>query len=196
MATTEPPPGDSLSRAERESLLGAMSAADRKRAERLARVAAAGLADMGPDDLLHEVYVGLLSGARVWRRGVSLLVTLKMAMLSVASNERKKATKGPIDRFATVSSGIEEEADGGIPAVHAIDERTPECVADGRSQLAWIEQLVEDDADAKRVLHAWACGLRGVAAQVDSGLDAKRYDAARQRLQRKLDIVAEVRYPK
>ena len=195
MATPEPP-DETLTRAEREVLLGALSPGDWERAFSMARLLAAGLADLSPDDLVGEVVTDLLSCVRTWRRGVHPLVTLKVAMHSVASNARKKAALAPIDRFATVSTGVDEEADGALLPIHAVDERTPEDAVDARLQLARIEKLVKGDDDAALVLMAWAIGIRGVEAQKEAGLDAKRYDAARQRLLRKLKLVAEVRNTK
>jgi hypothetical protein len=191
MATPEPQE-ESLSRAERESLLGALSPADWERAFSMARLAAAGLVDLAADDLLSEVVADLLSCKRTWRRGVHPLVTLKVAMHGVASNARKKAKKAPIDRFATVSAGVEEEGEG-PPPITAVDERTPEDAVHARFQLARIFELVKGDDDVELVLTAWAMELRGVEAQKETKLDAKRYDAARQRLLRKLKPVAAER---
>lgn len=187
---------ESLTKAERESLLGALSPGDWERAFSMARLAAAGLVDLTPEDLLGDVVRDLLSCVRTWRRGVHPLVTLKVAMHSVASNARKKVAKAPIDQFATVSAGVEEEAERARPPIHAVDERTPEDVVDARLQLARIEELIKGDEDAELILVAWAMGLRGVEAQKETGLDAKRYDAARQRILRKLKVVAEQRKTK
>ena len=159
----------------------------------MARLAAAGLTDLSPEDLLHEVLVDLLSCERTWGRGIHPLVTLKVAMHSVASNARKKASEAPIDRFATVSEGGEEEAEGASPPVRAVDKRTPGDAAAARRQIAQIEELVKDDPEAELVLMAWAMESRGAEAQKETGLDAKRYDAARQRFLRKLKVVAEQR---
>lgn len=194
MATPDPQE-ESLSRAERESLLGALSPGDWARAFSLARAAAAGMVDMTPDDLLNEVVADLLSCERTWRRGVHPLVTLKVAMHSVASNARKKAKKAPIDRFAAVLAGVEEEGEG-TPPIPAVDDRRPEDAVDARFQLARVIELVKGDEDVELVLMAWAMGLRGVEAQKEAGLDAKRYDAARQRLLRKLKDVADERNAK
>lgn len=194
MATPEPQE-ESLAKAERESLLGALSPGDWARALSLARVAAAGLVDMTPDDLLNEVVTDLLSCERTWRRGVHPLVTLKVAMHSVASNARKKTKKAPIDQFATVSAGVEEEGEG-APPIPPVDERRPEDAVDARFQLARIMELVKGDEDVELVLMAWAMGLRGVEAQKETRLDAKRYDAARQRFLRKLKDVADDRNSK
>jgi hypothetical protein len=187
------PRDESLSTAERESLLGALSPGDWERVFSMARLLAVGLTDLSPEELVAEVVTDLLAGVRTWRRGVPSLVTLKVAMHSEASNARKKVSRAPIDRFATVATGADEGPDGGPPPIHAIDERTPCETVDARRQLARIAELVKGDDDAELVLTAWASGIRGVEAQKETGLDAKQFDAARQRLLRKLKPIAAAR---
>ena len=196
MEQPKPPDEVPLSRAEREALLGAMSPGDWARAESLARVAAYGLTDMTADDLLQEALADLLGGDRTWRRGVHPLVTLKVAMHSVASNAQKKVDNAPIDQFATVSTGEEEAAEGQRAPVTAIERLGPLETLDGRQQLALIERLVKCDAQAELVLTAWAIGYSGAEARQETGLDDKQFDAARQRLLRKLKPVAAARNTK
>ena len=187
-------PGEEpLSKVEREALLGAMSPGDWARAESLARVGAYGLTDMTAADLLQETLTDLLSGDRTWRRGVHPLVTLKVAMHSVASNAQKKVDNAPIDRFATVSTGEEEAPEGQRTPVGGAEHLGPLDILEGRQQLALIEQLVRSDAQAELVLTAWAMGYSGAEARQETGLDTKQFDAARQRLLRKLKPVAEAR---
>ena len=196
MELPKPTDDEELSRAEREALLGAMPPGDWARANSLARMAAYGLAEMGPDDLLQEAMTDLVSLDRTWRRGVAPLVTLKVAMRSIASNARKKAANAPIDQYATVSTGEDDPPDSGPRPVHALDELSPADIADGREQLAWIERAVEGDSEAELVLMAWIMGYSGQKARSETGLDAKQFDAARQRLMRKLKPLAAVRNTK
>lgn len=194
LMSSPPPANDSLSRAEVEAELRALSPADWERALRLARFRAGGLADWTGESLLSEALAKLLAGERVWRRGVSALQTLKNVLHSLASNDRKKQTGAPIDRFATVDVGAGgDDSEDQVPGVTAVDDRSPESVVDGRSQLAAIEKLVADDEDAQMVLMAWSEGIRGKAAAEDLGFDMKRYDAARKRLERKLEPIANLR---
>lgn len=192
--TSPPPPDDCLSSAEVDVALRSLSPADWERALRLARFRASGLADWTQESLLAEALTKLLAGERVWKRGVSAVQTLKNVLHSLASNDRKKQRGAPIDRFATVDVGAgEEEAEDRAPGIAAVDERSPERIMDGRSQLAAIEKLVEGDEDAQMVLLAWSEGIRGKAAADDLGFDMKRYDAARKRLQRKLEPIENLR---
>lgn len=196
MEPPKPPDEEPLSRAEREALLGAMSPGDWARAESLARVAAYGLTDMTAADLLQETLTDLLSGDRSWRRGVHPLVTLKVAMHSVASNAQKKVDNAPIDQFAIVSTGEEEVLEGQPAPVTAIERLGPLDILEGRRQIAMLEKLVLGDKQEELVLTAWAMGYSGAEAQQETGLDAKQFDAARQRLLRKLKRVAAARNTK
>jgi len=197
MEQPKPPDEEPLSKAEREALLGAMSPGDWGRAESLARAAAHGLTDMTWEDLLQETLTDLLGEERVWQRGVHPLVTLKVAMHSVASNAKKKVENAPIDQFAVVSTGEEEAPEEGrSPPVHAVQHLGPQDTLEGRQQLAAIEQLVQGDDQAELVLMAWAMGFSGAEARQETGLDAKQFDAARQRLLRKLKSAAAARKPK
>ncbi len=193
MEQPKPPDEEPLSKAEREALLGAMSPGDWARAESLARAAAHGLSDMTAQDLLQETLTDLLGEDRTWRRGVHPLVTLKVAMHSIASNALKRVENAPIDQFATVSTGEEEMPEGQPPPVHAVERRSPQDSVEGRQQLALIEQLVKGDDHAELVLMAWAMGYSGAEARQETGLDAKQFDAARQRLLRKLRPAAALR---
>ena len=188
------PADDSLSLTEVAAALRTLPPADWERALRLARFRAGGLSDWTDESLLSEALAKLLSGERVWRRGVSALQTLKNVLHSLASNDRKKQANAPIDRFAIVDVGASgDEGEELSPGVIAVDLRTPESIADGRSQLAALERLVADDEDAQMVLLAWSEGIRGKAAAEDLGFDMKRYDAARKRLERKLEPIAKLR---
>ncbi|MDA8128421.1 MAG: hypothetical protein M0Z73_06960 [Betaproteobacteria bacterium] len=194
MMSSPPPADDSLSLAEVDAALRALLPADWERALRLARCRAGGLPDWTGESLLSEALAKLLAGERVWRRGVSALQTLKNVLHSLASNDRKKQAGAPIDRFATVDVGAGgTEDEDNMPGVAAVDDRSPESIVDGRSQLVAIETLVADDEDAQMVLLAWSEGIRGKAAAEDLGFDMKRYDAARKRLERKLEPIANLR---
>ena len=159
----------SLSPTEVEAALGALSGPDWARATSLARMAAAGLPNWTADDLLQETLTKLLEGERVWRRGVHPLVTLKVAMHGIASNERKKEKNGPIDHRVTVDDIDNVSDDAKVtPSASAINEITPENAADGRSQIEYLEKLVADAARARqRCSHESGSG-RDRPARVES----------------------------
>jgi len=193
MSRTEAP-DDRLSVAEVENQFHNFSEPDWKRALSLARMCAAGLTGWSGEMLLAEAMTKLLSGERIWRRGVHPLVTLKTVMRSISSNTRKREENGPIDPYATVDVGAGESDDDDVPPdVLTKDNSTPEAIVDNRSQLSYIETLVADDEDAGMVLMAWAEGLRGKEAAEELGFEMKRYEAARKRLMKRLEPVAAMR---
>lgn len=55
--------------------------------------------------------------------------------------------------------------------------------------LERLARAVEDDEDAHLLLLAWAEGFRGREAATELGWDDKRHDAARKRLNRKIDAM-------
>lgn len=176
-----------------EAQIRAMSGADWARAFSLARLCAVGLDGWTSESLLAEALVKLRSAVRVWRRGVHPLVTLKVAMRSIASNLRKQQKNAPIDRYTTVDVGAGQSSDDGDPdGVVARDDRTPYHIVEKRSQLVFLENLVKGDEDVQLVLEAWADGLRGNEATQALGFDMKRYDAARNRLNRHLRAVSKM----
>lgn len=193
MATTDPL--DRLSTAEVEAEFRNFSGADWKRALSLARMRVAGLSNWTPESLLGEALLKLQSGERVWRRGVHALVTLTVAMRSIASNERKKARNAPVDdrRSVDVGAGNTDDDDGSPALVQPEDDCDPSEIVDGRSQLAYIEKLVAGDKDAEEVLAAWSIGLRGKEAAKELGFEMNRYEAARKRLNDKLRPAADLR---
>jgi DNA-directed RNA polymerase specialized sigma24 family protein len=184
-------PEDDLTPQEVSAQLRSLSAADFKRAGSLAKMCAAGIPGMDAGDLLQEAMVKLLLGERVWRRGVHPLVTLKMVMLSIAFDARKKA-KGAIDWLAMIDDGTKTR-DTSCPGALEPDNCSPQEIVDGRSQLKYIESLVADDADASLVVTAWGLGMRGEEAARETGLEMNRYEAARKRVTKKLEPLAALR---
>jgi DNA-directed RNA polymerase specialized sigma24 family protein len=183
-----------LSPQEVDAQLRAFTAVDWAKARSLARLAAAGLVGWSGDDLLTEALTRLQEGRRVWRRGVHPLVTLKTIMRSIADGEFKKQKKGPIDTRVSVSEdeASDEEDDSGPMAV-AVSHHNPQQAADSRSQLEYVEKLVEDDEDCWMLVQLWAEGRRGKEAAEELGWDAKKHDAVRQRLLRRLQPVQDLR---
>jgi DNA-directed RNA polymerase specialized sigma24 family protein len=169
-----------------------MNAADWCRAEKLAQFAAAGLSGMTGDDLLQETIVKLLSGERRCPRGHHLLVVLCTAMRSEASNARKRSINGPIDeRVMVMADGNDDSDEPLMPLVESVDTRTPENTVIARNQIDFIFHHLEGDEELELVAMAWADGLRGKDAADEIGMDMQVYDAARNRMNRKLASLAK-----
>ncbi len=188
------PDDERLSQQEVDAQLRAFSAVDWAKARSLARLAAAGLVGWSGDDLLTEALTRLQEGRRVWRRGVHPLVTLKTIMRSIADGEFKKQKNGPIDIRVALSGDEmgDEDEDSGSVAV-AVSNDNPQQAADSRSQLEYVEKLVEDDEDCWMLVQLWAEGRRGKEAAEELGWDAKKHDAVRQRLLRRLQPAEDLR---
>ncbi|MFM0048357.1 hypothetical protein [Caballeronia grimmiae] len=179
---------DRLSAREVEEELQQLTEAEWARAEIFANSITYGLADFDGNDVLHTAIEKLLSGVRVWRRGVSAMTTLNMAMKSIASNEWKKQEKGPINKSAVASTtDASPDEDNERPYAAASDVETPEDVLIAERFATQVEAAVADDEEAGLVLMLWLDGKRGVDdAHAELGWDKKRYDAARKRLMRRL----------
>lgn len=188
-------PVDSLTPEEVDAALRAMTPADWARVQKFARILACSVSSWTDEDLISTAYLKLREGERIWRRGVGPVVTLGNVLRSLASNERKKESRGPIDRFASVDVGAGSD-DHDPPGVSAVDDRCPSDRANAISQLAEIERLLAGDEDAQMVLMAWADNLRGKEAAEELRFDKKRYDNARKRLERKLETIAKQRKSK
>ena len=63
---------------------------------------------------------------------------------------------------------------------------TPEDEVSGRQQLATVYEAIAGDEDLELLAMAWADGLRGNEAGRELGWDKQKYDAARNRLNRRL----------
>jgi hypothetical protein len=147
---------------------------------------------MAGEDLLQEAIAKFLEGARVWPTEVEAIVVLGKALRSIASNERKKY-KELNSHVQIDSTDNSADSDDTREVVEPRTDITPLDMLDGRSQLDTLYALVTGDEDVELVLMAWSEGLRGKGAAELAGLDAKRYDAARNRLIRKLAPLAKQR---
>jgi DNA-directed RNA polymerase specialized sigma24 family protein len=185
---------DRLSPAEVRQEVKNMSAADRVRVERLARYIFAGVFGMSYEDLLQEAYLKLLSGERVWRRGFAAVPAITSILDSMASNYRKREKSGPIDsRTIVVTTESMEDTDLLVHNVEPVDTLTPEGVAYDAQQLKKLEALLGDDEDATLVAWEWAEGRRGREAIEALGICESQYEAARKRLLRKIETMADER---
>jgi hypothetical protein len=184
---------DRLSPEEVDAQLSAFTAVDWAKARSLARLAAAGLIGWSGDDLLAEALTRLQEERRVWRRGVHPLVTLKTIMRSIAHGEFKKLKKGPIDPHAVVDGDERHDDENDSRSTVPVSDDNAERAADSRSQLEYIEKLVEDDEDCWLLVQLWAEERRGKEAADELGWDAMKYDAVRQRLHRRLEPLKNLR---
>jgi len=114
------------------------------------------------------------------------MVVLKNAMHSIASNARKHNKAGPIDQTVEVDVFEVDDEKLGSTA-RSTTGITPEDVVSGKEQIAAVYAALAGDEDLHMLAIAWAEGLRGEEAYKELGWDAKKYDAERKRLTRRLE---------
>jgi len=182
-----------LNRTEIEDALANLSPADTKRIKHMSRNYAHGLVYLTAEDLLHEVYVKLLAGERVFPRDSRPVMVVINAMHSVASNCRDREDDGAVNHYtetSTVSQNIEEEDEGDtVTTVMSINEVTPEQRLESKQSFAQIQTLLADDPELQDVATAWGLGIRSVEAANYLGWEMHKYEAARKRLMRRLDAM-------
>lgn len=170
-----------------------MEAADWKRAERYARIAAHGLQGMDGEDLLNQACTLLLAGNRRFPRGKKPVRVLRNAVRSIASNARVAGWGAHTDGDVLVEPEHDnEDADLSDDAPRRLapaarNAITPEVEALAREEFEAVMALLKGDGADNEVLEAWACGMRGAEVMEITGLSATDYDAARKRLGRKID---------
>lgn len=192
--SANPEPEARLSKAEVEATLKGLSPADWERARAIARSYCGGLTGWMPDDLLTEAMCSLLDETRIWRPGLHPLVVLKTVMRSIASNERKHNEASPIDEDVVVDP-FQQDEDGKTPVAHGKYTITPEDVLSGKEQMAALYAALGGDKTLEELAEAWANGFRGAEAREVLGWDDKKYDAARNRLLRRLKALDPDRRP-
>lgn len=183
--SANPEPEPRLSRAEVEAALEALNSADWGRAHTIAKAFCYGLTGWTPDDLLQEAMCSLLDESRVWRPGLPPLVVLKVAMHSISSNARKHNDLSPVDGNVVVDP-LQPDEDDKTPVAHGRFGITPYDVLSGKEQIAALYAALAGDKNLQELAEAWANGFRGADAREVLGWDERKYDAARNRLLRRL----------
>lgn len=161
--------------AEAARALAALSPADLVRAERFARIRAAGLAPLDWEDLLNEAVARMLSGTRRWPRDLPLVIFLRGIIRSLAEEERRRRGQEAYPPPAT----DEDEA----PAVH--DEAPgPERDVLARDTLRRLWARVADDDAVGQVILGLNHGETAAETCARAGITPQGYDAARKRFRR------------
>jgi DNA-directed RNA polymerase specialized sigma24 family protein len=174
-----------LPRTKIEAILASFDAADWARAMTIAEGFSNSVTGWKAEDLLQEAMRKLLGGERVWRPGLHPLVVLKTAMYGVAFNARRHNKRSPVDENVFLDPFESEELES-TPVAHGKVTVTPEDVASGKEQMERLYAAIAGDEDLELLVMAWADGIRGAEAREMLGWNAKKYDAVRNRLLRKL----------
>lgn len=191
-AAIQKPVRDRLSVDEIEEAISAFSPADWVRARKLAEIYAHNLPSMGGEDLLQEAITKFLTGDRRWPAGVKPLRVLDKVFRSIAHNEHKK--------FKNINPNVQIDSDDSRTDSGDTRENiepstniTPLDILVAKEQLDAVYGLATGDEEVELVVMAWSEGLRGKKAAEAGGFDSKNYDAARNRLIRKLAPLSKLR---
>jgi len=184
---------DCLSLDEVAAQLRSLTSSGWMRLRAMARLGAQGLQGWKSDDLLNEALTKLCEGTRAWRRGTHMLVTVKVLMHSIASNERKKNKTGPIDWNVVIDAVQAGASHDDSLGESFSDGLTPEHFADGRMQMEYLGRLVCGDPDARMLLMRLLYGHSGAEVAAEFEWDAKRIDAVRKRLATRLRPLKNLR---
>ncbi len=171
-----------------KAILARLSAVDVLRLGKLASFQARKLRDCDAEELLHEGLTRVLEGVRKWPRGLEVGPFMRNVLGSIATSMAKTAA---------VASGVlvDTEVDGS----GVVD--CPQFPMDNGSQsdatdVLYAEEmlnratvLLADDPQTLAVALAAAEGLTAKEAQKRFNLSAKEFDAARNRLRRKLSAL-------
>jgi DNA-directed RNA polymerase specialized sigma24 family protein len=183
----EPEPPKHLQRAEVDAALIRLvqDAGEMARARKLARLIAHGLAAMDAEDLLQKAMMLLLAERRRWPRGLSTLGMLKGVMRSIAYRSRRK-----LDYLLAEDLGAPTDVDSEVessPLAEGVSLQSDLARAvQGESELVAVQNAVKGDEELEFLVEALAEGLTGMNIATELGWDAKKYDAARKRLSRRL----------
>lgn len=180
----------SLSKDEVYRVLEQLSDEDYQRIRYKARTYARGLVNMSAEDLIHETFTALLGQDRDFPSDVAPVVVVMNAMHSEASNLRERETTGAIDHFVDVSEIVCDDADddeaGGISVIPRT-EVTPERIVSGQKLFKQLMDSLANEPDLQDLAVAWGMELTSQEAADSLGWDMKQYEAARKRLNRRLN---------
>lgn len=185
MPESEPP--KHLQRAEVDAALGRLvqDSGEMARTRKLARVMAYGLPSMDAEDLLQKAMLLLLTERRKWKRGLPTFVMLYGVMRSIAYRARRKQ-----DYLLAEDLGAPSDEDSAVESSPLAEGFSPEAdparAVEGESELTAVQNAVKGDEELELLVEALADGLTGMDIAKELGWDAKKYDAARKRLSRRL----------
>ncbi|MBX4997457.1 transposase [Rhizobium lentis] len=167
----------------------ALSNEERNKLARVARFIAGSSGFPSPDDLINEAYVRIADGRRRWPRGHGFTSFVAGVMKSLRSDgafvtDERKVVR--LDQgFAIVTSEdlqmVAANDDDGDLARKAIIE----------DAISKLEEHFADDDEMMLLLMGIQEGMIGKDLQEAVGVDAKRLEALRTRLKRRIDNLAD-----
>ena len=165
--------------------LNRLSEADLRRLEQIARYRSLGLSDLDWRDLLQEAVTRLLAGSRRWPRDVPLAVFLRETMRSIVSDYWRRRRTNVILLEADL---LRTEDAGRRDIVESAQDPSsnPEREASANETLARVEEVFQDDSEARAVIIGMANGKSPKEIQEETSMTPKRYATTQRRIRRKL----------
>ena len=154
-----------LSQAELIAIIQALGEADKIALMKIARLYAR-RTPFDHDDLLQEAICRVLSGKRVWARGVPVRSFLLGVMRSIAWEWKSKPHEAVVD--------APDPGFGESPILASIDS-------------AKIIAMFADDLVAQKIVLGMMEGARGEDLQRSSGLGKVEYDSKRKKIRRRIE---------
>jgi hypothetical protein len=171
--TTGPDPATSLSLAEAEAAIRALTDDDKASLMTIAMMYA-GKTPYEHEDLVQEAVCRVLDGKRVWPRGLEPVKFLWGVVRSISSEWKKKRKPPKIIPEWVDPTGEERRAIAGLDAVK-------------------ILALFDDDPVAKKIVQGMMEGMRGQELQDLSGLDKTDYESKRTKIRRRIEKFCKAR---
>jgi DNA-directed RNA polymerase specialized sigma24 family protein len=142
----------------------------------------------GPDDLLQNAVLQTLRGKRRWRISVvSIVKHLDRSIESIARNTPAKIKKDTrAERAAHALDEPHAKPTDTTSRSHFPPSSTPESQLVARDELRAIEELFVDDEEALDVVRFRALGMEASQIQRELGIDNRKWETLRKRVQRKL----------
>jgi DNA-directed RNA polymerase specialized sigma24 family protein len=166
-STTGPVPAASLSLAQAQAAIRALTDHDKVKLMKIARLYA-GKTPYDDEDLLQEAMCRVLSGQRAWPCDLAPVQFLWGVVRSIASEWKKKRKPPKILPENADPAGEERRANAGLDVVK-------------------ILALFDDDPIAQIIVRGMMEGARGQELQDLSGLDKTEYESKRTKIRRRLE---------
>lgn len=165
--------------------LRSLGEAELLRIEQFARFRAYGLPWLDWQDLFHEAISRTLAGERRWPRHVPFVVYLRECMRSIAHEELRQRSEGPVTTEAELLLP-DAPAEQDLIASAVDPAAGPERMLAASEAVDAIFSAFSDDQEAQDVLSGLAEGLTPDEVCASSGMTRTQYESAQKRIRRRL----------
>ena len=195
-------------RAEFESAIASLGAADRVRLRRIA-LGYWGSSRMAPDELINEACLRTIRGSRPWPADMDVVKFLAGVIRSVASAASDSRKSAGLKAFAAIANTRLAEFEGvvdrrGVVVAFNNPTASPEELLIEREQeeeearrfTEWRQALLDefsDDYEAQLIVEGMLDGLRGEGLRDVAGLTGGAFDTKYKKVHRRIERLIEKR---